>query len=53
MSNRRMVFFGLALVIAAAPWLWFDLDPAAGDKLLRLTMMPPASAPAPGFSAPR
>lgn len=37
MSTRRMIAFGMALLIAAAPLLWFDLDPRAGDKLLRLT----------------
>ena len=37
MSTRRMIVFGMALVLAAAPLFWFDLDPKAGDKLLRLT----------------
>jgi hypothetical protein len=31
-----MILFGLALALAAAPLLWFDLDPKAGDKLLQL-----------------
>ena len=40
-----MIVFGLALLMAAAPLLWFDLDPTAGDKLLRLTSKMAASSP--------
>ncbi len=40
MSTRRMIAFGMALVLSAAPLLWFDLDPRAGDKLLRLASKP-------------
>jgi len=32
-----MIVFGLAFLLAAAPLVWFDLDPKAGDKLLRMT----------------
>jgi hypothetical protein len=32
-----MIVMGMALLVAAAPLLWFDLDPRAGDKLLRMT----------------
>jgi len=35
-----MIAFGMALLIAAAPLVWFDLDPKAGDKLLRITSTP-------------
>ena len=35
-----MIAFGMALIIAAAPLLWFDLDPKAGEKLLQLTNKP-------------
>ena len=37
MSNRRMAVFAMGLVLAAAPLLWFDLDPKAGDTLLKWT----------------
>jgi hypothetical protein len=40
-----MIAFGMALVIAAAPLLWFDLDPRAGDKLLQLTHKPAYPSP--------
>jgi hypothetical protein len=40
MSTRRTIALGLALLIAAAPLVWFDLDPKAGDKLLRMTNPP-------------
>ncbi len=43
MSTRRMIAFGMALALAAAPLLWFDLDPRAGEKLLQLTSKPPNS----------
>jgi hypothetical protein len=37
MSNRRISFFAFGLMLAAAPLLWMDLDPRAGEKLLRWT----------------
>ncbi|MEP7156585.1 MAG: hypothetical protein ABI905_12480 [Betaproteobacteria bacterium] len=37
MSTRRMIVFGLALVLAASPLVWFGADPSAGDKLLKWT----------------
>ena len=40
MSTRRTIVFGMALLLAAAPLIWFDLDPRAGDKLLRLASKP-------------
>lgn len=30
-----MCAFTMALLLAAAPLLWFDLDPNAGEKMLR------------------
>jgi len=44
MSNRKMIAFGLALALAAAPLFWLNLDPAAGEKLLRWTSRQPAPA---------
>lgn len=44
MSNRRMAVLILGLIIAAAPLLWFDMDPNAGDKLLRWTSKSPTSS---------
>ena len=44
MSTRRMIVFGLALALAAMPLFWFDLDPKAGEKLLRWTSKSPAYA---------
>jgi hypothetical protein len=32
-----MCVFAMGLVLAAAPLLWLDLDPNAGDKLLKWT----------------
>jgi hypothetical protein len=37
-----MSLFGFGLMLAAAPLLWMDLDPRAGEKLLRLTGSAPA-----------
>jgi len=37
MSNRRLLVFLLALLMAAAPLFWFEIDANAGDKLLRWT----------------
>ena len=42
MSNRRMSLLALGLILAAATLLWFDMDPAAGEKLLRWTNKNPA-----------
>ena len=42
MSNRRMSVLALGLILAAAPLFWFDMDPAAGEKLLRWTNKNPA-----------
>ncbi|MBL8524762.1 MAG: hypothetical protein JNN20_13810 [Betaproteobacteria bacterium] len=41
MSNRRMFTLAMGLVLSAAPLLWLDLDPAAGEKLLRWTSKQP------------
>jgi hypothetical protein len=35
MSNRRISLLAFGLMLAAAPLLWMDLDPRAGEKLLR------------------
>lgn len=35
MSNRRISLFAFGMMLAAAPLLWMDLDPRAGEKLLR------------------
>ena len=32
-----MCVLAMGLVLAAAPLFWFDLDPKAGDKLLKWT----------------
>lgn len=37
-----MIAFGVAIALTAAPLFWFDLDPNAGDKLLRWTTKQPA-----------
>jgi hypothetical protein len=41
MTNRRMFTLAMGLVLSAAPLLWLDLDPTAGDKLLRWTSKQP------------
>ena len=30
-----MIALGIAMALAAAPLFWFDMDPKAGEKLLR------------------
>ncbi|MBL8520537.1 MAG: hypothetical protein JNK75_07670 [Betaproteobacteria bacterium] len=37
MSNLRISLLAFGLMLAAAPLLWMDLDPRAGEKLLRWT----------------
>ncbi|HEX4859515.1 MAG TPA: hypothetical protein VFV17_10885 [Usitatibacteraceae bacterium] len=37
MSSRRITTLVMGLLVAAIPLLWMDLDPRAGDKLLRWT----------------
>ena len=41
MSTRRIVAFGFAIALAAAPLCWFSLDPNAGDKMLRMSSKSP------------
>gem|GEM_PF-2379105 len=39
-TRRQLVFFGLFL-LAAAPLVWLNVDPHAGDRLLRWTSNTP------------